>query len=213
MRYRGLGFSLIEVMITLVILAIMMAAVSPSITEWLVNLRIRNAANALERGLTIARQEAVRRNQNVSFWLVSSASDTNVLDSGCALSSSNGSWVVSVKNPAGYCGASPSVTVSPMLVAKHPVGEGASKVTIEAKSDLGSATTVTFNNLGSVTNTDAVSLISVSSQDTSKCYRNLCVELSGLGVARVCDPLLKSTDVNGCKSSACTLSSACGSSS
>jgi type IV fimbrial biogenesis protein FimT len=198
---RAGGFTLMELVVTIAIMAMLLLAISPSLASWMVNLHIRNAASALEQGLQRARQEAIRRNQSVGFWLVSaSSSDSNVLDASCELSSSSGSWVVSVKTPAGNCAALPSVTTTPMLVASHAVGDGGSNVSVLAVDSSGAAaSSVIFDGTGSVSNTSPISKIDVTATSNASNYRSLCVELSGIGAVRLCDPALASDDPRACK--------------
>ena len=96
MRQRG--FSLIELMVTMVILVLLMVAAMPSIGTWLDNTRIRNEGDSIVNGLQTARAEAVRRNENVSFWLVQ-LTDPATLANDCTLSDTSGSWIVSVSGP------------------------------------------------------------------------------------------------------------------
>lgn len=70
MRQRG--FTLVELVITIAVMALILFVAIPSIGTWLDNTRIRNVADSLQNGLQLARGEAVRRNQNVSLWLVTS---------------------------------------------------------------------------------------------------------------------------------------------
>lgn len=198
---RTKGFSLIELMVVMAIMALLLVAVSPTLSDWMINARIRNASTALEQGVQLARQEAIRRNQSVSLWLVSTPANTSTaVDNTCALSSSSGSWVVSLKTPESKCATAVSTTVDPMVVAKHAVGDGGSGVSVSAKGSdkTTAATTITFNGLGSISNTGAVYRIDVTSTETST-PRNLCVELSGVGTVRVCDPALASSDPRACK--------------
>ena len=73
MAVRERGFTLIELMVAISVMALLLMAVSPSLRDWVVNLRIRNTASAVEQGLQLARQEAIRRNQSTGFYLVSSS--------------------------------------------------------------------------------------------------------------------------------------------
>lgn len=124
MKREG-GFSLIELLTVMAVLGVLLVMVFPSLNEWMVNLRIRNTADALLRGLQLARQEAVRRNQTMGFWLVSApAANSSALTSACASSSSSSAWVVSVNDPAGKCDVLPSVTTDPFTVAKRAPGDG-----------------------------------------------------------------------------------------
>lgn len=206
MAVRERGFTLIELMVAISVMALLLMAVSPSLRDWVVNLRIRNTASAVEQGLQLARQEAIRRNQSTGFYLVSSsAADSGALDNSCALSSTDGSWVVSMRSPAGKCATAPSATVDPMIVNSHPVGDGGQGVAVSATQadKTTAATTVTFNGLGSVTNAGSVARVNITAATNSSRYRSLCVEISGVGAPRVCDPALAASDPRACRG-ACT---------
>lgn len=199
---RSRGFSLIELMVVLAIMGVLLAAVSPSLIDWMVNMRIRNTSDALLNGLQLARQEAIKRNQSVSFWLVTNtAGDLSSLDDSCDLSSSSGSWVVSVRSPVGNCTAAPSATVAPMLVASHAVGDGATGVSVNAlaSDSATAATTVTFNGTGGVVNADRIARIDVEATSGASSHRSLRVEISGIGAVRMCDPAVVATDPRACK--------------
>ena len=63
------GFSLVELMIGMVVLAILMAIAVPGFRTMIQNSQIRNAAESVVNGLQRARAEAVARNTNVAFVL------------------------------------------------------------------------------------------------------------------------------------------------
>jgi len=126
------GFSMIEIGVTLAIFAVLIASALPSMGEWIRNTKVRNAAESIQSGLMRARAEALRRNVNVTFWLVS-VNDERTMDNSCAKSSSAGSWVISLRDPAGKCATAPSATVDPMLVEAHAAGDGGAGVTVAAK--------------------------------------------------------------------------------
>lgn len=63
------GVTLIEMIIAIAIVAIAIVAGIPSFKAWIQNTQIRTAAESLQNGLQIARNEAVRRNMNVEFRL------------------------------------------------------------------------------------------------------------------------------------------------
>ncbi|WP_325344407.1 pilus assembly FimT family protein [Xylophilus sp.] len=123
MAMRASGFTLVEVMVTLAVAALLLLVAAPGIGGWMVDLRVREAADTLHAGLQTARQEAVRRNENVSFWLVSASGAA--LSSACTLSSSSASWVVSLKSPVGACAATPSTTTAPKVVASQALATSA----------------------------------------------------------------------------------------
>ncbi|MDD2893422.1 MAG: GspH/FimT family pseudopilin [Halothiobacillaceae bacterium] len=63
------GFSLVELLVGIAILAILASFAVPSFKTWLQNTQIRNAAESISNGLQRARAEAVSRNKEVEFVL------------------------------------------------------------------------------------------------------------------------------------------------
>jgi type IV fimbrial biogenesis protein FimT len=66
---RQNGFTLIELMIAVAVLAVIVTLGAPSFQTLIQNTRLRTTAEAILNGLQLARAEAVRRNTNVSFVL------------------------------------------------------------------------------------------------------------------------------------------------
>lgn len=197
MRQRG--FSLIELMVTIVILALLVLVAAPSIGTWLDNTRIRNQGDSIMAGLQAARAEAVRTNQNVSFWLVGSTSNPGALDDTCALSNTSSSWVVSVGSPAGHC-AGWLTTTPPGIVVSRAMGADSAKVSVSAlQSDLTTpATTVTFNGFGRIANSNPIAEVDLDGTGGST-YRQLSIRVSASGSVRMCDPAVtSSTDPRKC---------------
>ncbi|MGO4392635.1 GspH/FimT family pseudopilin [Variovorax sp. M-6] len=187
---RARGFTLVEMAITMAVLALLLMIAMPSIGVWLNNSRIRSATESLQAGLQTARLEAVRRNQNVSLYLVS-LSDPNTMDNSCALSSASGSWVISTASPAGKCAGAAAL-------ASRPVGDAGGQVRVTAghstdntnKTTLGSsATTVTFNGFGRIANTDtAINRIKITGPSDNTTYMDLMLIVDSGGGVRMCDP-------------------------
>lgn len=180
------GFSMIELAVTLAIIGVLMAAVMPNIGEWIANSRVRSSAESLQAGLQTARNEAVKRNRPITFWLVS-LNDDKVMDNSCKLASNAGSWVISVNSPEDNCGAAASTTVDPMIVLTHPAGESGSNLVVDALTADGSqaASSVTFNGFGQITGANDIGRINVSSNNAP---RNLRLVLSSSGSIFMCDP-------------------------
>ena len=64
-RGRSRGFTIIELMITLVVAAILLAIAIPSFNYLTVSSKLTTTANGLVNALGIARSEAIKRNANV----------------------------------------------------------------------------------------------------------------------------------------------------
>jgi type IV fimbrial biogenesis protein FimT len=195
------GLTLIELMVTVVILVLLLLGVAPSIGAWMRNTQVRNVASSMLAGLNRARNEAMRRNVPVRFSLVSLA-DSTVLDSSCALSAAGVSWVVSVRNPAGFCQMAPVITTdtaaydaaladpnNPLIVEAAAGGVGGKNVVVAAELADGSAAadTVTFGSFGRITDAAPIGFINISNATAGGDYRRLRIELGTGGTVRLCD--------------------------
>jgi type IV fimbrial biogenesis protein FimT len=188
------GFTLLETMVVVSIITILALVAGPNLSTWLDNIRIRSAADALQEGLQTARAEAIKRNQNITFWLVSSTA-LNQVDNTCTLTSTSGSWVVSVTDPSMRCGDAPSVNSAPRIVAARGVGDSGARVDVNALQADGTTagTSVTFNGFGRVTNATPISRLDITGVNDGVTYRDLRIMISPAGQIRMCDPNISST--------------------
>ena len=169
------GFTLIEIMITLAVLAFLLFLGLPSFTQWIQNTQIRTAAEGITSGLQIARNEAVRRNTSVYF----------------AMGTGPG-WTVQL--------ASAAPTDPPIQRRSQAEGSSTVVVTITPNTTI----TVTFNGLGRiVTNADGSAPITAINVDSSPlpfpASRKLCVTLNSSGVIQMCDTQVAATDTRACR--------------
>ena len=190
------GFSLIELMVGLTIVAFLLFLGVPEFANFLQNTQIRNAAETTLAGLTLARAEAVRRNAPVRFQLVSD------LTAGCAISTSplNDSnalnWVVSLADPAGACNVDPGDT-APQIVQKKSAREGSRNVLVSTTG----TPALTFNGLGRVSGAGGLqrldfksaSGICVHVDDVNGTMRCLAIMVTSGGSIKMCDPKVGDT--------------------
>lgn len=66
-RRHGPGFTLIELMVTIAVLAIMIGLATPSFLEMSLSSRLTSIANSLSSSVQLARSEAIKRNQPVTL--------------------------------------------------------------------------------------------------------------------------------------------------
>lgn len=176
MTYRpaSSGFSIIEMMIAIVIVAIAMAAAVPSYSSWIQNSHIRNAAESIQNGMQRARAEAVTRNVSVAF----------VLGGGTF-------WTVSVVGTGEVVETRPAAEVSPnvsMTVFPAPAVPAVDPPT----------STITFGSLGTVVaNTPASASITQIDFDSTVLAaaesRDLRIAVGVGGGVRMCDPNVSDT--------------------
>lgn len=187
------GMSVIEVLIGLVIMGLLIAIGLPNMAVWLNNSQIRTAGETMLAGLTLARVEAVRRNQIVRFQLVSNVT------AGCVITQSGTSWVVSQDDPTGLCDQAPSDATAPRIIQSRSGSEGTPRAVVTAAT----SGTVYFNGLGRVTSPGGVlnmTQLSISNPAGGTCehvdggnMRCLRIDISIGGEAKMCDPAV--TDV------------------
>lgn len=87
------GFTLVEVMVTVILIAILASLAAPSFQSTIARFRVRTAAESLMSGLQLARTEALRRNQPVRFTLGARAGNWSVtaVTSGAVVQEAKGS--------------------------------------------------------------------------------------------------------------------------
>ena len=167
------GYTLVEVMVTLAIFAMLLAMGVPSMRGFLENGRIRAAGEAWKYGLTLARNEAVRLNVQVEFvaddtgWQVRRVADGTVLHRGTGR-----------EGPADL-----TITMDP---------EDSDRVTFDAFGR-----TVTTNPSDGTMPLVQVDIASARPPDTLN-YQPLRLQLLAGGLTRLCNPAAEADDPRAC---------------
>lgn len=168
---RSAGFTLIELMITIVILAILLYVALPNFAVWMQNTQIRTAGEAILNGMQLARAEAIRRNVNVELRMDVSSGWTARLA---------GTGEVVQSRIAGEGSAAALVTITPA---------GAKTITFNS---FGSVATNTDG-------TPSVTEIKIDSPAIAPAdSRELCILVRVGGNVRLCDPQVPATDTRTC---------------
>lgn len=192
------GVTMIELMISVVIVSILLGLAATSYKDWIQNQQIRTAAESILNGLQVTRIEAVKNNANARFVL-------------CGLPIS--SWeVLAVSAAAAAPAASLACAASNAAAGEARVqersGNEGSRLAVVAVT-LADATivtppalaTVTFNGLGRVVaNADGSASITQVDASNPEGTRPLRVMLGAAGTVRMCDPspLLAANDPRHC---------------
>ncbi|MDR0378643.1 MAG: GspH/FimT family pseudopilin [Candidatus Accumulibacter sp.] len=188
------GFTLIELVIGVAILAILIALAAPGFSSWIRDVGIRTTAGTLLDGLQLARSEALKRNTLIRFQL------TSTVDGSCAPSTSGPHWIVSRDDATGLCHVAPSDTDTPRAVRVHDGTQAGGRNTLINATQA----TFIFNGLGRFTSSAASILVSGAAGEGDCAHagsgndRCLRIEVSPGGSIRMCDPALPSTDPQAC---------------
>jgi len=207
-RAAARGFTIIELMIGLGIVALLMAIGLPAFRDLLANAKIRNTAEALQAGLQLARSEAITRNRPVQFLLFGDE-DYTPAQAGLVTENTAGPhWLIRVQDPttllwsqiewkSGYEGSntsqdqgSPGVVVA----ATYPgmaVGFPANIITFKGLGGTGLGGTAQFD----VSNPGVGACNALGTPGPMRCLR---VTVSVSGQVRLCDPSVASTDTRAC---------------
>jgi type IV fimbrial biogenesis protein FimT len=191
------GVTLIELVVVVALLAMLLMAVIPSASAWIRNTQIRNVATSLQTGLQRARAEAMRRNTNVRFSLVS-LSNSAVMDNSCAVAEGGLSWVVSLDDPGGKCAAAISETTTPRILDKHATGTGSSsaQVTVTGNDAANAdAAVVIFDGFGRAVVTPGappIATIDIDNIVPGDDFRALRIVIGTGGTIRMCEPKVTS---------------------
>lgn len=178
------GFTLVELMVTISILAISLMIGVPSMAEWIRNNEVRAVANTLQNGVRSAQVEALRRSRQVVFVLTDAKPSA---DDEAVTAKTNGKYWATYTVPL------------------DSSGEARELLDTGVVSDVGGGVTITgpialcFNTLGRLATNTAPGVTSANCQlPTSSAQHSFDVERTGAkrrlrvlvsvgGQVRMCD--------------------------
>ncbi|MDP1658990.1 MAG: GspH/FimT family pseudopilin [Methylotenera sp.] len=167
---RARGFSLVELMIGIAIMAIAVSLGMPSYRIWIENTRIRNGAESIQTGLQKARFEALKRNVPVQLVL-----------------GANSAWTLSCVT------ATQCADLIGGVLETRTVSEGSS-ASITVTPTPAASTTIVFTNIGTVMPSPPAASAPFTQVDIDSSTlsatdsRDLRVMISAGGIGRMCDP-------------------------
>ena len=182
------GVSLLELLIGVAIVSILLAAGMPTFGLWIQNTQVRTAAESVQNGLQLARNEAVRRNTNVRFSLTNAAGQ--VVWRVCVVAGNDCGEVIQ-ERPNAEGGANARVGVSVVAPpAVVPATQYATALAAGAGLSEEGGAGVTVNGVGLIptanigTDITRVDVINPAANGA----RRLVIIVSTGGLIRMCDP-------------------------
>lgn len=201
-RPRQRGFSLVELMIGVALIAVILGLAAPAMGTYLQNSKIANATQDYFSGLQTARTEAIHRNVPVEFALTDTAVNTVNLANVLAPSATGLSWAVRASDPA------PSAAYT--LVEAKSGHDGAndasslSGVQVAVSGPVGFAGLITFNGFGG-TSDGLPYAIDISNSAAGVCaaiggpIRCRRITITPGGRISACDPAALAADSRFCQ--------------
>lgn len=175
------GFTLVELMVTVVLMSLLLGLAAPNFRVWVRNAQVRTVSDALQNGMRLAQSEALQRSRQVVFFLT----NDNACTTGIAAAANGVNW---------------SIRTVPMTA-----GESAQVVQCGVLSDVAAGVAITgptavcFNSMGRQTENNATGVtggnctlaatgVSTYNVTATGAERALRVLLTLGGQARLCDP-------------------------
>lgn len=183
------GITLIELMVTLSVTAILMVIAVPAFSKWFGNIEIRSTAESLRAALQKARTEAISRNANVRFNLTDSNGIPN--------------WTISCVRVSSNCPAE--------IKRQNASGNSEVRIGISTNQNASSTNTaiasgtllpaeITFSAIGTatnITNNTEISRIDIT-HFNNKTDLRLVLLISTMGMIRLCNPAVVSPNPETC---------------
>jgi type IV fimbrial biogenesis protein FimT len=169
---KQFGFTLIELMVALAVLAIILSVALPNLRIMIANTQIRSVAESVRNGLQLARAEAVKRNESVRFTL-----------------NADGSWQLGCLNVVADLDGDGQADCPAVIMQKGVREGGGNAVTVVGAGQ------ATFTSLGTLVALPApLAQVNVTSSTSAVGTRPLRITLGVGGNTRMCDPSIVAAD-------------------
>jgi type IV fimbrial biogenesis protein FimT len=188
----ALGFTLVELLITLAVVSTLLAIGAPQFSTMLANSRVRSAAESVQHGLRLAQVEALKRSASTE-WTLTSA-DPVPGNAGAASSASARNWISRVRIDA----------TRGLNAFQFLAGSEANPVTAPTITNQAGNFPVVFMPTGQVMRGDAGGPTALAAPmairvNVAGADRPLCVLATPSGSIKMCDPALAAGDPRACR--------------
>ncbi|MDD4929106.1 MAG: GspH/FimT family pseudopilin [Gallionella sp.] len=193
------GMSLVEVLVSIAIVAIIVSIGIPNLTTWMQDTQIKSTAESILTGLQLARAEAVRQNAKARFQLTGTTGmaswkvttqrlDRTDCNAGADLfpcDVQNGQAKEGGANArVGVSTAAPGTVAYTTAIASGTGMSGSPSVVFDAFGRADSKST-------NITRIDVTNAVATNA-------RRMVITISDSGMAKLCDPSLPAANPRGC---------------
>ncbi|WP_324256027.1 pilus assembly FimT family protein [Niveibacterium sp. 24ML] len=191
LKSEARGFTLIELMVSVAILAVLLSVGVPAMSTWTKNAAVAARGETIQNGLRQAYGEAIRRNAPVQFILTDGPATVNGVTSTAKTNGKN--WIARVLDAAAFPGT--------LTVVGFVAGSPAAEVSGSGGSTIEGPASVIFTGSGRLLNNSGNLLSSYQVYRVSNpaSTRVMCVFASPGGGVRSCDPAYASGDPRACQ--------------
>jgi len=149
---RTSGFTMIEMLVTMTVFAILVALTIPTMSTWIRNNKVRTVTDSLQTGLRLAQTESLRRSRQIVFSLTNSTTPNAIPLPAVANGTSWAIWTV------------PSMTdgsETPTFIQSGVLSNASTGVIINSNG----VSTVCFNAIGRLVANASANVIAVTGGD------------------------------------------------
>lgn len=198
------GFTIIEIMVTILIFSILMTLGIPAFRAWISNVKVRSVADALQNGVRIAQTESLRRSRQVVFSLTNNDPSASGVYNTVTASANGSYWAV---NTIPAMTSDAAADSSAEFVQSGVLGAATASVVVTGPAEIcfnsagrlvaNAATGINGGNCTLPVNNPPVWTYNVSLNGAD---HPLNVQVTLGGKVRMCDPsqTLSSTNTYGC---------------
>jgi len=153
---RASGFTMIEMVVTMSIFAILVALGVPSMTTWIRNNKVRTVTDSLQTGLRLAQAESLRRSRQVVFALTNS---TNPTVTPLPAVAGGTSWAIwTLPSMAGE---------TPQFIQSGVLSNASANVQVTSTNNTtNDVSTVCFNSVGRLVNNASANVTAITGGDS-----------------------------------------------
>lgn len=190
---RPRGFSIVELMVAVALMALLLGLAAPSMTTWTRNAQTRAVSDALQNGLRVAQAEALRRHRQVVFFRTAVPTCNNAV----VASSTGAFWAI---RTVAMVAGDPVETIQCGVLSDVAAGVALNGPTALCFNGTGRQTANATPGIGGATCDLALSGTSQFDVSVAAGDRPLRVLVTLGGSVRMCDPArtLSSAAPDGC---------------